>query len=64
MPTVVLKANGQTMLEEEFPTAEDAEGRVEMLLAEGRNLGNYQYSEISGLWYSETMGITIQIVED
>jgi len=63
MPSVVIKCGGNIKLQEDFPTEEDAQGRLEMLLAEGARVGNWQYMALSNLWYSEALNLTMQIVD-
>jgi hypothetical protein len=63
MPSVVIKCGGDIKLQEDFPTEEDAQGRLEMLLAEGSRMGAWEYIALSDLWYSQTMNLTMEIVD-
>ena len=63
MPSVVIKCACDIKLQEEFATEEDAQDRLEMLLTEGARFGNWQYMALSDLWYSDTLNLTMQIVD-
>ena len=63
MPSVVIKCQGDIKLQSDWPSTAAAEAEVQRLLAEGARIGSWEYKALSDLWYSETLNLTIQIVD-